>query len=42
DWLGGQTRSGLAAVAGHAHEHAFLNAAQMIADACESAVRRSA
>lgn len=42
EWLGEQTRDGLAIVAGHAHEHAFLNAAQMIADACESAVRRSA
>ncbi|MBC7203927.1 MAG: undecaprenyldiphospho-muramoylpentapeptide beta-N-acetylglucosaminyltransferase [Pusillimonas sp.] len=40
-WLGEQTRSGLAVVADHAHEHARLNAAQMIADACESVVRRA-
>ncbi|MAK55658.1 MAG: undecaprenyldiphospho-muramoylpentapeptide beta-N-acetylglucosaminyltransferase [Pusillimonas sp.] len=41
-WLSEQTRSDLAKVAGHAHEHACLNASQLIADACESAVRRPA
>lgn len=41
-WLQARTRAELAEVARHAHEHASLNAAQVIADACEQATRRGA
>ncbi|NYT62444.1 undecaprenyldiphospho-muramoylpentapeptide beta-N-acetylglucosaminyltransferase [Alcaligenaceae bacterium] len=41
-WLRGTTRTELAEVARHAHEHACLNATRQIADACEQSVRRQA
>ena len=41
-WLRERSREVLAAVAGHAHEHARLNATQQIADACEQVLRRPA
>jgi UDP-N-acetylglucosamine--N-acetylmuramyl-(pentapeptide) pyrophosphoryl-undecaprenol N-acetylglucosamine transferase len=41
-WLKDRTRQELAQVAQHAHEHARLNAAQQIADACEQLSRRAA
>lgn len=41
-WLQARSRTELADVARHAHEHACLNAAQTIADACEQATRRGA
>lgn len=41
-WLKARSRAELADVARHAHEHACLNAAQAIADACEQATRRGA
>lgn len=40
-WLKERTRQELLQVAGHAHEHARLNAAQQIADACEQVSRRA-
>jgi len=46
DWLAGwlkeRSREELARYAGHAHEHASLNAAQQIADACEHVAGRAA
>ena len=46
DWLAGwlkdRTRDELARFAEHAHEHATLNAAQHIADACEHVAERAA
>ncbi|HEY9281507.1 MAG TPA: undecaprenyldiphospho-muramoylpentapeptide beta-N-acetylglucosaminyltransferase [Eoetvoesiella sp.] len=41
-WLKARSREELAQVAQHAHEHARLNAAQQIADACEQISRRVA
>ncbi|PLC55438.1 undecaprenyldiphospho-muramoylpentapeptide beta-N-acetylglucosaminyltransferase [Pollutimonas nitritireducens] len=41
-WLRGLNRAQLADVARHAHEHACLNATQLIADACEQLVGRRA
>ena len=41
-WLQARSREELADVARHAHEHASLNAAQVIADACEQATREGA
>lgn len=41
-WLQARSRPELADVARHAHEHASLNAAQVIADACEQATREIA
>lgn len=41
-WLTERTRHELLQVAVHAHEHARLNAAQQIADACEQVSRRAA
>ncbi|WP_397475915.1 undecaprenyldiphospho-muramoylpentapeptide beta-N-acetylglucosaminyltransferase [Pusillimonas sp.] len=41
-WLKERSRDELARYAGHAHEHASLNAAQQIADACEHVARRAA
>jgi UDP-N-acetylglucosamine--N-acetylmuramyl-(pentapeptide) pyrophosphoryl-undecaprenol N-acetylglucosamine transferase len=41
-WLKSRTRAELAEVAQHAHEHARLNAAQQIADACEQVSGRTA
>jgi len=41
-WLRQIDRAELAKVARHAHEHACLNAAQQIADACEQVSRRAA
>jgi UDP-N-acetylglucosamine--N-acetylmuramyl-(pentapeptide) pyrophosphoryl-undecaprenol N-acetylglucosamine transferase len=41
-WLAARSREELAQVAQHAHEHACLNAAQTIADACEAAAGRAA
>jgi len=41
-WLRTLDRGVLAEVARHAHEHACLSATQMIADACEQVVRRTA
>ncbi|MCC2597447.1 undecaprenyldiphospho-muramoylpentapeptide beta-N-acetylglucosaminyltransferase [Pusillimonas sp. MFBS29] len=41
-WLRKSTRTELAAIATHAHEHASLNATSQIADACTQAVRRQA
>ena len=42
EWLSERSRTELATVAAHAHEHACLNAAQQIADACEQISRRAA
>lgn len=41
-WLRERSREELARYAGHAHEHASLNAAQQIADACENVAGRAA
>ena len=41
-WLKGRSRDELARYAGHAHEHASLNAAQQIAEACENVAGRAA
>ncbi|HLU20004.1 MAG TPA: undecaprenyldiphospho-muramoylpentapeptide beta-N-acetylglucosaminyltransferase [Pusillimonas sp.] len=40
-WLRERSREELARYAGHAHEHASLNAAQQIADACENVAGRA-
>lgn len=40
-WLKERTRQELLQVASHAHEHACINAAQQIADACEQVSRRA-
>src|SRR5690606_34366222 len=42
DWLKARSRRELARYAGHAHDHACLNAAQQIADACEHVAGRAA
>lgn len=42
DWLQARTRPELAAVAARAHEHACLNAAQLIAEACVHTREKSA
>lgn len=41
-WLAARTRSELAGIAAHAREHASLNAAQRIADACVHTLEESA
>ncbi|MER1968860.1 undecaprenyldiphospho-muramoylpentapeptide beta-N-acetylglucosaminyltransferase [Castellaniella sp. GW247-6E4] len=41
-WLGERSRAELAGVAQHAHEHASLNAAQLIADACVHTIEEAA
>jgi UDP-N-acetylglucosamine--N-acetylmuramyl-(pentapeptide) pyrophosphoryl-undecaprenol N-acetylglucosamine transferase len=41
-WLLDRRRAELAAVAAHAHEHACLNAAQLIAEACVRTQEESA
>lgn len=42
DWLAARSRDELAAVAQHAHEHASLNATQLIAEACVRTKEESA
>ncbi len=42
DWLASRQRAELSAVATHAREHASLNAAQLIADACVHSLEESA
>lgn len=41
-WLAARSRAELTAVAQHAHDHASLNAVQLIADACENTIEEAA